>query len=198
MWGGVSEWQLLEKRITHLRNEWPEITTNFSFNSMKFCTLKFKRSNITIAANLTDSNIVQAIIIYPYPPQTTSSYPDSLPATQLLRFMIGIIIIYVIEILFRIDFKRTQPFVSLKSIQWHSIHGKRSPTVPNSCSSLPFSSHGQSEDCMIILSFATNFLWHLIWGFSVRSNIFCKLINLFTSHPLFLLENGFTFVKWNG
>lgn len=110
--------------------------------------------------------------------------------------MIGIIIIYVIEILFWVNFKRTQPFVSLKSIQWHSIHGKRSPTVPNSCSSLPFSSHGQSEDCMIILSFATNFLWHLIGGFSVRSNIFCKLINLFTSHPLFLLENGFTFVEW--
>lgn len=95
--------------------------------------------------------------------------------------MIGIIIIYVIEILFWVDFKRTQPFVSLKSIQWHSIHGKRSPTVPNSCSSLPFSSHGQSEDCMIILSFATNFLWHLIWGFSVRSNIipffFLKMVS---------------------
>lgn len=102
--------------------------------------------------------------------------------------MIGIIIIYVIEILFWVDFKRTQPFVSLKSIQWHSIHGKRIPTVPNSCSSLPFSSHGQSEDCMIILSFATNFLWHLIWGFSVRSNILCKLINCSLLISFFFLK----------
>ena len=50
---------------------------------MKFYTLKFKKSNIAIAANLSDYNIVQAIIIYPSPPQTTSSYPDSLPATHV-------------------------------------------------------------------------------------------------------------------
>ena len=39
-------------------------------------------------------------------------------------------------------------------------------------------------------------IWSEVLVLDHGSNILCKLINLFTSHPLFLLENGFTFVEW--